>query len=146
MSDQPTTSELARAIQDVTERAQLIVRDEIELAKAEVTVKATKLAKGAAIGAAAGIFALFGLIYFLHAASWFAWKLLPVEGDDVWLGFLVVAVLLFLLGGVAGLVASKLLKKGAPPTPKMAIEEAQLIRQTVSGGPTPPRVDKRENS
>ena len=144
MNDQPTTSELAQAVQDVTERAQILIREEIELAKAEVTTKATKLAKGAAIGAAAGIFLFFSLIYFLNAASWFVWKLVRGDGtDNFYLGFLIVAGLIFLLGIIAGLIAARLVKKGAPPTPKMAMEEAQLIKQTVSGDtPTPARRDR----
>ena len=145
MNDQPQTTELARAVQDVTERAQILIREEIELAKAEVTTKVTKLAKGAAIGAAAGIFLFFALIYFLNAASWFVWKVVRDDdaGDDFYLGFLIVAVVIFLLGIVAGLIAARLFKKGAPPTPQMAIEEAQLIKQTVSGDtPTPVRRDR----
>ena len=66
MADQQT-SELARAIQDVTERAQLLVREEIALAKAEMTEKVTKLVKGAVFGIVAGVFAVFALIYLLHA-------------------------------------------------------------------------------
>ena len=148
MNDQPQTSELARAVQDVTERAQIIIREEIELATAEITTKATKLAKGAAIGAAAGVFFLFGLIYFLHGMSWFAFDMFRDIGDEeaadnFWLGFFAVAGLIFVLGVIAGLIAAKLVKKGAPPTPKMAMEEAQLIRQTVSGEkPTPARRDR----
>lgn len=142
MNDQQT-SELARAVQDVTERAQIIIREEIELATAEITTKATKLAKGAAIGAAAGIFFLFGLIYFLHGASYGLWNLLNFDGEDIWAGYMIVAGLIFLLGIIAGLVAARLFKKGSPPMPNMAIEEAQLIRQTVSGDqPTPARRDR----
>ena len=44
MSDQPT-SDLGRAVQEVTEKAQLLVREEIELAKAEVSQKVNKLIK-----------------------------------------------------------------------------------------------------
>jgi hypothetical protein len=136
---EPTTSELARAVQDVTERAQILVREEIELAKAEVATKVSKLAKGAAIGAAAGIFLFFSLIYFLNAASWFVWKLVRGDGtDNFYLGFLIVAGAIFILGILAGLIAARLLKKGAPPTPAMAIEEAQLIRKTVSGDTATP--------
>ena len=51
------TSELGQAIQDVTEKVSLLVREEIELAKTEVTEKVTKLLKGAVVGIAAGIFA-----------------------------------------------------------------------------------------
>ena len=143
MNDQPKTSELARAVQDVTERAQVIIREEIELATAEITTKATKLAKGAAIGAAAGVFFLFGLIYLLHSAAYGIWNILNFQGDDIWAGYAIVAGLIFLLGIIAGLIAARLVKKGAPPTPKMAMEEAQLIRQTVSGEkPTPARRDR----
>jgi cobalamin biosynthesis protein CobD/CbiB len=127
MADQ--SSDLAKALQDVTTRAQLIVREEIELAKLEVTTKATKLAKGAAVGAAAGVFVLGGLIYFLHFA---AWGIADILGNDVWLGYLIVAVLLFLLAAIAGLLAYRFVKGGTPPTPQMAIEEAQRVRETIS--------------
>jgi uncharacterized membrane protein YqjE len=128
MSDQ---SDLARAIQDVTTHAQAIVREEIELAKAEVTEKATKLAKGAAVGAAAGVFVLAGLIYFLHAMAWLLYRLID-NGDNVWLGYAIVTLFLLLLAVIAGFVAWRLFKGGSPPTPQMAIEEAQLVRDTIS--------------
>ena len=56
-----TTQNIAEAIQEVSERASLLVREEIELAKAEVTEKVTKLVKGAVVGIAAGIFVVFAL-------------------------------------------------------------------------------------
>ena len=129
MTKSDQSSDLAKAIQDVTTRAQLIVREEIELAKLEVQTKATKLAKGAAVGAAAGVFVLAGLIYFLHFA---AWGIADILGNDVWLGYLIVAVLLFLLAAVAGFLAYRFVKGGTPPTPQMAIEEAQRVRETIS--------------
>jgi hypothetical protein len=133
----PEESELAQAIQDVTRHAQLIVREEIELAKAEVTEKATKLAKGVAVGVAAGVFVLAGLIYFLHALSWFIWQQIGGR-DNFWIGFLVVAVLLFTLAATSGFIAYRFVKRGAPPTPQLAIKEAQLVRDTVSSTtPTP---------
>jgi len=122
-------SDLAQALQDVTQRAEVIVREEIELAKTEVTVKVTKLAKGAAIGAAAGVFVLGGLIYFLHFA---AWGLADILGNDVWLGYLIVSVVLFILAATAGLLARRFVKGGTPPMPEMAIEEAQRVRDTVA--------------
>jgi hypothetical protein len=52
------------------------------------------------------------------------------------------AVILLLLGALAGLLAAKAVKKGSPPMPTMAIDEAQKIKQTVSNGsaaaPGPP--------
>ena len=130
---------MAKAVQEVSERASLLVREEIALAKAEVTEKMTGLAKGAAVGAAAGIFILAGLIYFLH---FIALLLADLLGDTWWLGYLIVAGSLFLLGGVAGFLASRFFKKGSPPVPTMAIEEAQLIRQTLTAPhPATPSVE-----
>jgi uncharacterized membrane protein YqjE len=125
------TSELAQAIQDVSERASLLVREEIELAKAEMTEKVTKLIKGAVVGIVAGIFAVFGLVYLLHAAAWGIWQA-SGTAHSYWLGFLIVAVVLFVLGALAGLIAYRAVKKGSPPAPTMAIEEGRLIKETVS--------------
>ena len=128
------TSELARAIQEITEKAQLLVHEEIELAKAEMTEKITKLVKGAVLGIVAGVFAVFALIYLLHALSWGIWE---VSGSDTnyWLGFLITGALILLLGVIAGLIAMRLIKKGSPPTPQLAIEEAQLIKGTLTASP-----------
>jgi uncharacterized membrane protein YqjE len=132
MPDQQT-SEMARAIQDVTEKAQLLVREEIELAKAEMTDKVTKLIKGAVFGIVAAIFAVFALIYLLNALSWGINDLLDVS-TALWAGFLITGGLILVLGGIAGFIAMRLVKKGSPPTPQLAIEEAQLIKGTLSEG------------
>jgi uncharacterized membrane protein YqjE len=134
MPEQPS-SELARAIQDVTEKAQLLVREEIELAKAEMTDKVTKLIKGAVFGVVAGVFAVFALIYLLHALSWGINDLLDVT-TALWAGFLITGVLILLIGGIAGALALRFVKKGSPPTPQLAIEEAQLIKGTITA-PSP---------
>jgi hypothetical protein len=130
VAEAPT--DLARAVQEVTDRASVLIREEIELAKAEVTTKVMKLAKGAAVGAAAALFLFGAFIAGIDAAGWFAWKVLPVGGDEIWLGFLVVVVLFVLLAALAAYIAFRFVQRGAPPMPQMAIEEAQLIRQTVS--------------
>ena len=125
-----TTQNIAQAIQEVSDRAQLLVREEIELAKVEVTEKVTKLIKGAVVAIAAGIFAVFGLVYLMHGFAWLAWYELFPDNQFFW-GFFVVAAVLFLLGALAGFIASRAFKSGAPPTPKMAIDEAKLIKETV---------------
>jgi len=128
----PQVSELGKAIQEVTERMQLLVREEIALAQAEMTAKVQKLIRGLVAGAIAAIFALFGLIYALHALSWGLWDLIG-GGQGPWLGFLITTLLLFLLGAVGALLAFRFIKKATPPKPELAIEEAQLIRETVAG-------------
>jgi uncharacterized membrane protein YqjE len=125
------TSDIAEAIQEVSEKASLLVREEIELAKAEMTEKVTKLLKGAVVGLVAGVFALFGLIYLLEALAWGIWDAIGTS-SNFWIGFVIVAVLLFVFGGLAGFLAARAFKRGSPPAPTMAIEEAQLIKETVT--------------
>jgi len=108
------------------------VREEIELAKAEVTEKLIKLAKGAAVGAVAGVFMLTALFLVLNGLAWFAWFELPVGSTEYYWGFFAVAATLVLLGAVAGFIAARALKAGAPPTPVMAIDEARKIKDAVA--------------
>jgi uncharacterized membrane protein YqjE len=118
---------LGEIVAEVSEKASLLVREEIELAKAEVTDKLSKLGRGAAIAAAAGVFLVFGITMFFHGLAWFLDDVFNWE-DNVWAGFAVVTALLFLLAIVAASVAFRLFKKGAPPTPDLAIEEAKRTR------------------
>jgi H+/Cl- antiporter ClcA len=120
------------AINEVSDKAQILVREEIELAKAEVTEKLTTLARGLAIGIAAGVFVLAGLLMLLHGTAWLAWYVLPVGNSlNYFWGFYLVAGILFIVGGIAGFLAARWLKSVQSPTPEMAIEEARLIRETV---------------
>jgi hypothetical protein len=123
---------IATAIAEISERATLLVREEIELAKAEVTAKATKLAKGAVIGIAAGVFVLTALFFFLIGCAWLLYYYLPGNAFTYFWGFFAMAVILLFLGLIAGLIAARAVKRGSPPMPDMAIEEARKIRETVS--------------
>jgi len=127
-NQQATT--LAEAVTQVSERASLLVREEIELAKAEMAVKARKLATGAVVGIVAGVFVLTGLFFLLNSAAWGAY--LIFGGTAYWAGFLLVAVALFVLGAIAGIVAYRAMRRGTPPAPTMAIDEAKKIRETVT--------------
>jgi uncharacterized membrane protein YqjE len=131
MPDDRTTSEIGRAIQEVSERASLLVREEIELAKVEMTEKVTKLLKGAVVGIVAGVFAVFALVYLVHSLSWGIFALVSDDINFVWVGYLIASGLLLLIGGLAGFLAARFFKGGVPPTPQMAIEEGKLIRQTL---------------
>jgi len=132
VSDQQPTN-IAQAIADVSEKAQLLVREEIELAKAEVTAKARSLGVGVAVAAAAGVFVLGALIMILFGLAWLAWWAIPFPGETQYFwGFFTVAAVLLLLASVAGYAAFRAIKKGSPPAPNMAIEEAKLIKDTVT--------------
>jgi tetrahydromethanopterin S-methyltransferase subunit F len=130
--DQPSQAAIAQAIQDVSEKAQLLIREEIELAKTEVTQKVTTLVKGLVVGAAAGMFLVVALLFALHGFAWLAWYALPVGQNSIFWGYFVVAGVLILLGAIAGFLAYRAVRKSAPPTPVMAIDEARRIKETVS--------------
>jgi uncharacterized membrane protein YqjE len=118
---------LGEIVAEVSEKASLLVRQEIELAKAEVTDKVSKLARGAAMGAAAGVFLIFGVTIMFHFFAWFVNDLFD-WANLVWPGYGIVTLVLFILAGLAAWLAARLFKKGAPPTPDMAIEEAKRTR------------------
>jgi uncharacterized membrane protein YqjE len=118
---------LGEIVADVSEKASQLMREEIELAKAEVTDKISKLTKGAGVAAAAGVFVVFGITTFFHGLAWFLNDVFNWEGNN-WAGFAIVTAALFLLAILAGLLALSLFKKGAPPTPDLAIEEAKRTR------------------
>jgi hypothetical protein len=126
--------QISAAVQEIAEKAQLLVREEIELAKAEVTIKAKKLAKGGAIGAA--VFVLGALILLLHGFAWLIYwlclKIFDMSPDLFFVGFFIEALILLITAAIAGWAASKLFKAGSPPVPEMAIQEAQAIKETVT--------------
>jgi hypothetical protein len=119
---------LGEVVGDVSEKASLLVREEIELAKAEVQTKISRIAKGAGAAAAAGVFAIFGVVYLFHALAWLLVELLD---SDPWVGFAIVAGGLFVIGAIAGLLAMRFIRRGTPPTPEMAIEEAKKTRAAI---------------
>jgi uncharacterized membrane protein YqjE len=125
---QDAEKSLGEVVGDVTSKLSLLVQEEIELAKAEVSDKVSKLGKGAAAGAAAGIFLVFMLIYLMHGLAWLFVDLLD---EEVWVGYFIVTGLLLFLGGIAGLIAMRMFKRGAPPTPDLAIEEAKRTREAL---------------
>ena len=119
---------LGEIVSEVSEKASLLVRQEIDLAKAEVTAKVGKLTRGAVVAAAAGVFVLFGITMFFHGLAWFFDDLFDWN-NSVWAGFFLVTGILFALAILAALLALRLFKKGAPPTPDLAIEEAKRTRE-----------------
>ncbi len=125
---------IATAITDVSERFTVLVHEEIELAKAEVAEKTSKLARGAVVAVAAGVFLVTALFFVLIGLALLLYYVLPVNAFAYFWGFFAMALLLIVLGAIAGLVAAKVVKRGAPPVPSMAIEEARKIRESVSSG------------
>jgi uncharacterized membrane protein YqjE len=143
--DQPVS--LGAAVAEVSERVSTLVREEVELAKAEVLEKGTRLARGAVVGIVAGIFFATALLFVLIGCAWLLYYYLPGNAFTYFWGFFAMAGILVVLGIAAGLIAARAVRRGAPPMPTMAIDEARKIRETVTppgqgdgGGPPPPPV------
>jgi uncharacterized membrane protein YqjE len=122
---------VAELVLDVSERTSVLIREEIELAKTEIKEKVSSLVRGSVVGAAAGIFAVLGLIMAMHAIAWLLNDLFFSGTPEV--GFAIEAGFWFVVAGLAGMVALRAVRKGSPPTPEMAIEEAKLTKETLEG-------------
>ena len=125
--DNGADKSIGEIVSEVSEKASMLVREEIELAKAEVTTKVKTIARGAGVAAAAGVFLVFAVVMLLHTLAWFINDLL--DTTLIWPGFAITTGILLLFAGIAGLLAKKWLSAG-PPTPDMAIEEAKITRDS----------------
>ncbi len=128
---EPEDKSVGELVFDVSEKASTLIREEIELAKAEVTEKVGKILRGSAVGAAAGAFAFLALILVMEGFAW----LLNEEVFDgkTWPGFFVEAAVFLLIAAGAGFFAYRSLQSGAPPIPEQAIEEAKLTKTMLEG-------------
>jgi Putative Actinobacterial Holin-X, holin superfamily III len=126
---------IASAIADISERATLLIHEEIELAKAEVTQKVTRIVRGAVVSVVAGVFVVTAVMFALVGCAWLLYFYLPIGTQFTYFwGFFAMAVIMLVLGLLAGLIAARVLRSSSPPVPQMAIEEARRIRETVSNG------------
>jgi cytochrome c biogenesis protein CcdA len=121
---------LAAAVAEVSERVSVLVREEIELAKAEVRQKVKTFQQGI-VGFT--LAAVLGLLLVPFALLTLAWGLNDVF-NSLWLGFAIVLGVLLILMLLSALFGYRKIKKGVP-TPTMAIDEAKKIRETVSSKP-----------
>jgi hypothetical protein len=115
MADQ-AVGDLMRSISNDVKQ---LVRDEVELAKAELKPAAKNAGIGAGALGAAAYFAISALLLLYFAAVYG----LVAAGLPVWLSFLIVGVVLLLIGVVCGLVGLSLVKKVKGP--QATISQAQ---------------------
>jgi hypothetical protein len=119
---------LAEIVSDVSRKTSLLVREEIELAKAEVATKAKRFGAAVAAGLAAGVFVFYSVIFFFLAIAGIFIELVGLPG---WLSYLITFAILILLAAIAGLIAFRLVRRALPPAPEMAIEEAKRTRAAI---------------
>ena len=123
-NDQPEN--VAAAVTEVSDRVAALVREEIELARAEVTAKITSIARGLIAVAAGSVFGVFAIVFVFLTTAWGLNSLY----DSLWLGFATVLAGLCVATLITFLFAWRKLRVG-PPAPTMAIDEAKKIRATV---------------
>ncbi len=111
-----------------------LVRDEVELAKAEIKVDMKNGAKGGAMFGAAGFLALLAVILLSIA---FAYGLVAA-GLHPALAFLVVAVIYLVVAGILAFVGKKAVSKVGPPERAIRTgkETAAFLKSPRSNGDT----------
>jgi uncharacterized membrane protein YqjE len=112
---------LGAAAKEVAEHASTLARLELELAALELKSKVAALGKAAGFGAGALFFVLYAIGFLFATIAAALATFLPT-----WLALLIVTLVLFVGAGLLGMLALRSLKRGTPPVPKQAIEEAKM--------------------
>lgn len=123
--DRAASTPLGELLSDVSKDLSTLFRQEIALAKAELTESAKKAGKGAGMFGGAGLTALFALL-FISIAAW--WALGYLVGN-AW-SALIIAVIYGIIAAVLALQGRKQMKeiKGAPQTVETAKEIPDALK------------------
>lgn len=114
---QASTGELVR---EAAEQISRLVRDELALAKAEVTEKGKKAGAGAGLLSGGGLAALYGVAALLTAVV-----LGLAEAMPAWVAALIVAVVLFAVAGVLALAGRTQVRRAVPPVPEETVRSVK---------------------
>jgi hypothetical protein len=125
-TSQPSTGEL---VSQLSEQVSTLVRDELALAKAEVTEKGKRAGVGAGLLGGGGVLALYGVGALLFTIGALLALVMPA-----WLAALIVTVALFLAAGVAALIGKNQVKQAVPPAPMDAVESTKKDVDAVKAG------------
>jgi uncharacterized membrane protein YqjE len=121
---EPSTAEL---VQRATEQVSRLVRDELALARAELTQKGKHAGIGIGLFGGGGVMALFGAGALVAAAILLLALVMPA-----WLAALVVGVALFLLAGVLALIGKSQVSRAVPPVPEATVRSVRADVDTVA--------------
>ncbi|WP_405061771.1 phage holin family protein [Kribbella sp. NBC_01505] len=116
-SDVVQDQHVGALVSDLTSDMSRLVRDELQLAKAELKDKGKEAGVGIGLFGGAGTIALYGLGALIAAAICGLAVVLPA-----WLAALIVAVALFAVAAVAALLGKRHVSQATPPIPQRAVE------------------------
>lgn len=127
----PTRSDesVGQLVSQLTEQMSRLVRDEVQLAKVDLTAKGKKAGLGLGMFTGAGLLAFFGIGALVTTAI--LALSLAVSG---WLAAVIVAVVLFAVAAVLALVGKKEVQEATPPVPQAAVEGLKEDVATVKEG------------
>lgn len=111
--EEPSPAQLITRLSEQTSR---LVRDELKLARAELTATAKQGGVGAGLLGAGGILAAYGFAALIATAIIALALVLPA-----WLSALIVTVVLFIAAGIAALLGKKKVQ-GLSPAPERTID------------------------
>ena len=123
--EQQTTSDhadrsTAELLRQLSQQTGDLVRQEMELAKAELRVK------GKAAGLGAGMFGGAGVVALYAVGALTACAILALAiAVDAWLAALIVGVGYAALAGILALTGKKKVEQATPPVPEQAIESTK---------------------
>jgi uncharacterized membrane protein YqjE len=107
-------------LRELSTQTTTLVRQELELAKAEMAEKGKQAGIGAGMFGGAGLFGVFAL-----AALTTCVIAALATGMDVWLAALIVAVVYAAVAAVLALLGRQKTREAAPPAPEQAIESTK---------------------
>ena len=108
-----TTGQLVAML---SEQVSALIRDELKLARLEMTSKGKQAALGAGMFGTSGVIALYGVGCLLACA------IIAISGVvAAWLAALVVGAALFAAAGCAALLGKRRVGRAAPPVPEQAV-------------------------
>ena len=123
-TDEQSIGELVKQLSDQSSE---LARKEVELAKAEMTVKAKQLGTGVGAFGGAGFFGIFA---FGALTAGFI-LMLATALDDAWLAAVIVAAVYAVIAGLLALFGKKKVEQGGPPVPEQAIDSSKAdIKET----------------
>jgi hypothetical protein len=112
-----STSEL---VKQLSEQVSLLVRDEMKMARLELTRKGKQAGMGMGMFGVSGLTALYGVACVLAAA------IIAISGEiRPWLAALIVGLALFAASGVAAAAGRGRFRRATPPMPEQAVEGAK---------------------
>lgn len=120
VESKPTSdASVGELVSQLSTQTSRLVRDELRLATKELQESAKHAGKGAGLFSAAGVLALLGLMTLIAAAVAALSLVLAV-----WLAAVIVAVVLFVIAGIAALLGRKQTEGIAPP-PRQSVESVK---------------------